>query len=121
MDVLLSSDQAWTSTSGFDTVDDDDGVRLTECAEGFLQMLLAITDRYKALPQPGHRLQFLDLQLDLLDEFRIRLLQLARQEKFLGLLAKSSQPNICAILNTVAAVVNVLNDWTDLPVIASLK
>lgn len=27
-------------------------------------------DRYEALPQPGHRLQFLELQLELLDDFR---------------------------------------------------
>ena len=30
----------------------DRGVCLTECGEGFLQMLLAMTDRYKTLPQP---------------------------------------------------------------------
>lgn len=57
MDVLLASDKAWSCVSvgdGLETEDDDD-VRLTECGEGFLQMLLAITDRYKILPQPGHK------------------------------------------------------------------
>lgn len=54
MDVLLSSDQAWTCTCG-DMADADDESRITECGEGFLQMLLAITDRYKILPQPGHK------------------------------------------------------------------
>ena len=122
MDVLLSSEKTWSCVGGYDGTEEDDGVRLTHCAEGFLQMLLAITDRYKTLPQPGHRLQFLDLQLDLLDEFRIRLLQLARQDAFLDLqaLAKNSSNNICAILNTVSAVVNVLTDWSDLPVIKIL-
>ena len=61
------------------------------------------------------RLRFLDLQLELLDEFRIRLLQLARQDKFHDMFDKTC-PNICTILNTVAAVINVLNDWADLPV-----
>lgn len=66
-----------------------------------------------------NRLQFLDLQLELLDEFRIRLLQLARQDQFNEFFLNRSSPNICPILNTLAAVVNVLDDWTDLPVIFS--
>lgn len=55
MDDLLSSDKAWTCASLGDGADDEDDVRITECGEGFLQMLLAITDRYKILPQPGHK------------------------------------------------------------------
>lgn len=55
MDILLSSETAWSSTTGDDNSEMDDDVRLTECGEGFLQMLLAITDRYKILPQPGHK------------------------------------------------------------------
>nr|CAG4641615.1 EOG090X04F1 [Eurycercus lamellatus] len=119
MDVLLSSDRAWVSSGGDGTEVDDD-VRLTECGEGFLQMVLAITDRYKILPQPGHKLQFVDLQLELLDEFRIRLLQLARQDKFQELFVSKTSPNISPILNTVSAVVNVLDDWTDLPFFVQL-
>nr|CAG4638383.1 EOG090X04F1 [Cyclestheria hislopi] len=114
MDVLLSSETAWASVVDQDSSDVDEEVCLTECGEGFLQMLLAMTDRYKILPQPGHRLQFLDLQLELLDEFRVRLLQLARQERSYDTYTKSSV-NICPILNTVAAVSSVLKDWTDLP------
>ena len=63
-----------------------------------------------------YRLQFLDLQLELLDEFRVRLLQLARQDKFQELFVSKSSPNISPILNTLAAIVNVLDDWADLPV-----
>jgi len=111
MDVLLSEEKAWSSVNGVDDTEIDD-VRLTECGEGFLQMLMAITDRYKILPQPGHKLQFLDLQLELLDEFRIRLLQLARLEKFQDMFTKMS-PNICPILNTLGAIIDILNDWTD--------
>nr|CAG4650896.1 EOG090X04F1 [Simocephalus serrulatus] len=120
MDDLLSSDKAWTSSSLGDGADGEDDVRITECGEGFLQMLLAITDRYKILPQPGHKLQFLDLQLELLDEFRIRLLQLARQDKYQEFFANRSSPNISPILNTLTAVINVLDDWTDLPFFVQL-
>lgn len=55
MDVLLGSDKAWRCVSVGDDPDTGDDVRLTECGEGFLQMLLAITDRYKILPQPRHK------------------------------------------------------------------
>ena len=65
----------------------------------------------------NNRLQFLELQLELLDEFRVRLLQLARQDKFQELFVSKSSPNISPILNTLAAIVNVLDDWADLPVI----
>lgn len=120
MDILLISDTAWTCVSVDDSLEAEDDVRLTECGEGFLQMLLAITDRYKILPQPGHKLQFLDLQLELLDEFRIRLLQLAGQSKFHELFANRSSPNISPFLNTLTAVINVLDDWADLPFFVQL-
>ncbi|KAM3964419.1 RAD50 interactor 1 [Aphomia sociella] len=45
-------------------------------ADWFISLLKTIEDRYAVLPQPGHRLQFLELQLELLEEWRVRLTQL---------------------------------------------
>ncbi|CAH2246959.1 RAD50-interacting protein 1 [Pararge aegeria] len=45
-------------------------------ADWFIALLKTIEDRYSMLPQPGHRLQFLELQLELIEEWRIRLTQL---------------------------------------------
>ncbi|XP_052740464.1 RAD50-interacting protein 1 [Bicyclus anynana] len=45
-------------------------------ADWFITLLKTIEDRYAMLPQPGHRLQFLELQLELIEEWRIRLTQL---------------------------------------------
>ncbi|XP_034830653.1 RAD50-interacting protein 1 [Maniola hyperantus] len=45
-------------------------------ADWFIALLKTIEDRYAMLPQPGHRLQFLELQLELIEEWRIRLTQL---------------------------------------------
>ncbi|XP_030035730.1 RAD50-interacting protein 1 isoform X2 [Manduca sexta] len=45
-------------------------------ADWFVSLLKTIEDRYAALPQPGHRLQFLELQLELIEEWRVRLMQL---------------------------------------------
>ena len=51
-----------------------------QLADGVLTMLQAMTERYLLLPEPGQRLQFLELQLELLDDLRVRLLQLLRNE-----------------------------------------
>ncbi|XP_068631637.1 RAD50-interacting protein 1 [Battus philenor] len=45
-------------------------------ADWFIALLKTIEDRYSMLPEPGHRLQFLELQLELIEEWRIRLTQL---------------------------------------------
>lgn len=49
MDVMLSSETAWSTISG---LDDD---KVTEVAHTFLALLSTMTDRYALLPQPGHR------------------------------------------------------------------
>lgn len=54
MDDLLSSESAW-STVLTEAEEMEEESKLTNCGEAFLQMLLAITDRYKILPQPGQR------------------------------------------------------------------
>ncbi|XP_060856696.1 RAD50-interacting protein 1 [Metopolophium dirhodum] len=43
---------------------------MTVCADGFLTLLNTMSDRYSILRQPRHKLQFLKLQTDLLEEFR---------------------------------------------------
>lgn len=45
-------------------------------ADWFATMLKTIEERYALLPQPGHKLQFLELQQELLEEWRVRLMQL---------------------------------------------
>ncbi|XP_022164709.1 RAD50-interacting protein 1 [Myzus persicae] len=43
---------------------------MTVCADSFLTLLNTMSDRYSVLRQPRHKLQFLKLQTDLLEEFR---------------------------------------------------
>nr|CAG4640783.1 EOG090X04F1 [Eulimnadia texana] len=113
LDILLDDESAWSYIIDSEA-ENSEAVRLTKSVEGFLQILLAITDRYKCLPQPGHKMQFLELQLELLDEFRVRLLQMAREEK-LHSFPHMDSSRFCAILNSVAAVVAAMDDWSDLP------
>ncbi|XP_034181746.1 RAD50 interactor 1 isoform X1 [Osmia lignaria lignaria] len=107
MDVILSSSTAWEKLINSDS----DDMKVTECADAFLTLLTTISDRYKHLPQPGHRLQFLELQLELIDDWRIRLLQLLCENYehlsyhvFLTSL-------IPCILNTLHYVATVLEEW----------
>lgn len=109
LDTLEKMDRILGSATAFDTLvsGDVDENHVTECADGFLTLLSTITERYETLPQPGHKLQFLQLQLDLIDDFRVRLLQMLREENLEPLTSKF--PNI---LNTVNYVRNVLEEWS---------
>uniref|UniRef100_A0A2P2HZB4 RAD50-interacting protein 1-like n=1 Tax=Hirondellea gigas TaxID=1518452 RepID=A0A2P2HZB4_9CRUS len=101
MDELVSMDGAWVS-------EDEGGV--SACGEQLVTLLQGITDRYKSLPQPGQRLQFLDVQLDVLDEYRVRGVQLSRELRHSPVL--SHYP---AILNTLYHVAETLAAWGDMP------
>lgn len=90
----------------FQPISTDDDNLITTCADNFMTLLQTITERYELLPQPGHRLQFLELQLELLDDFRVRLLQLVNAET--GNVVESKLPMIA---NTLYYIENVLVDW----------
>lgn len=103
MDAMLPPN----SLDSFEPLTSDvDDLKITTCADAFITLLQTITDRYESLPQPGHRLQFLSLQLELLDDFRVRLLQLANAEE--GDVIESTIP---AIANSIYYIENVLADW----------
>lgn len=105
MDAMLSP-SIMDSFQPITTELEIDEIKITICADTFVTLLQTMTDRYEALPQPGHRLQFLELQLELLDDFRVRLLQLVNAET--GDIIESRIPMIA---NTVYYVENVLIDW----------
>ncbi|XP_039306854.1 RAD50-interacting protein 1 isoform X3 [Solenopsis invicta] len=102
MDAILNSNTAWERLMGHDI----DDMKVTECADAFLTLLTTISDRYKHLPQPGHRLQFLELQLELIDDWRVRLLQLLHENYEDPL--TSLMPYI---LNTLHYVATILEEW----------
>ena len=60
----------------------------------------------KFFKRRGERLQFLDFQLDLIDEFRLRLAQLKRDDS-----ADALNSDLPAILNTVHYICSVLLEW----------
>ncbi|XP_021575108.1 RAD50-interacting protein 1 isoform X2 [Carlito syrichta] len=106
MDSMLSSEAAWVSQ--YKDITDVDELKVPDCAETFMTLLLVITDRYKNLPTASRKLQFLELQKDLVDDFRIRLTQVMKEETRAPLGFR-----YCAILNAVNYIATVLADWAD--------
>ncbi|XP_012815454.1 RAD50-interacting protein 1 isoform X2 [Xenopus tropicalis] len=106
MDSMLSAEAAWTSQ--YKDISDVDEMKVPDSAETFMTLLLVITDRYRNLPTASRKLKFLELQKDLVDDFRIRLTQVMKEE--------SRDPlgfRYCAILNAVNYIATVLGDWAD--------
>uniref|UniRef100_A0A8C6NJB4 RAD50-interacting protein 1 n=1 Tax=Nothobranchius furzeri TaxID=105023 RepID=A0A8C6NJB4_NOTFU len=106
MDAMLSAEGAWTSQ--YKDISDMDELNAPECAETFMTLLQVITERYQALPSPAAQLKFLELQKELVDDFRIRLTQVMKEESRFPLGAR-----YCAILNAVNYISTILRDWGD--------
>ncbi|XP_047448213.1 RAD50-interacting protein 1 isoform X2 [Mugil cephalus] len=106
MDAMLSTEGAWNSQ--YRDVSDIDELKAPDCAETFMTLLQAITERYRALPCPSAQLKFLGLQKELVDDFRIRLTQVMKEESRCPLGVR-----YCAILNAVNYISTILGHWGD--------
>lgn len=69
---------------------------------------IRLLERYRALPCPRAQLSFLALQKELVDDFRIRLTQVMKEES-----RQPLSPRYCAILNAANYISTVLSDWGD--------
>ena len=80
LDTLLSD----TQTCWKPEISDEPSFKfIPKSADVFLTMLDCITNRYSSVPSLDHKRQFFFLQLELLDEFQTRLMQLKNQQKCL--------------------------------------
>lgn len=96
--TITSPLTAATMTSNDDL--DMDELKIPKCADQFARLLEAIKERYCILPQPHHQLQFLELQVELIDNFRRRLVQL-----------HNTSVNTLNILNAIFYITSVLREW----------
>lgn len=76
-------------------------LKIPKCADQFARLLEAIKERYCILPQPKHQKQFLELQIELIDDFRQRLLQLHKEYSATTL----------NVLNAIFYITAVLQEW----------
>ena len=106
--VLAGGEAAWQLEPGEGQV--------SRAADSFLAILLSVTERYKYLAVSQHRLDFLELQLQLVEDFRLRLVQLMRSEQEDPLVS-----NFCPILCTVDHLTGVLGTWAETPFFLQLE
>ena len=104
LDNLLSD---WENCWKAEITDDNRLKFIPKSANIFLTLLDCISNRYKKLPSFEHRKQFFHLQLELMDEFRTRLMQLKNQEKIIPL-----NESFIGILNSAHYVIQVLTQWS---------
>ncbi|XP_055379925.1 RINT1-like protein [Condylostylus longicornis] len=97
MDCVLQGDSPWMLIDSSNMEE----LKIPKCADQFIRLLDSIKDRYSALTQPGHQLQFLNLQLELIDNFRLRLVQLYG----------SGAVGTTSILNAINYINAVLKEW----------
>lgn len=72
MDAMLKTGTPWE----FIDPSNMDEMKIPKCADQFIRLLFAIKERYCILTDVEHQLKFLNLQLELIDSFRRRLVQL---------------------------------------------
>lgn len=93
--------EIWSCSYG-----DVDSMKPPNCAESFILMVKAITDRYSSLPYPSKKLRFVHLQLELINDFHLRLCQIIRDE------AKTPfSKSYLGALNTVNYIIFILDEW----------
>lgn len=99
MDTILTTGTPWE----FIDPGSFEELKIPKCADQFIRLLDAIRERYCCLPQPGHQLQFLHLQLELIDNFRQRLVQLHN--------STVNNVSTTKILNVINYLNSVLREW----------
>lgn len=99
MDAILTTGVPWS----FIDPDNLEDLKIPKCADQFIRLLDAIRERYCNLPQPGHQLQFLNLQLELIESFRRRLVQLHN--------SPVDNVSTTMVLNAINYLNSVLREW----------
>lgn len=99
MDYILES------TGAFELLGpaNEEKLKIPRCADQFIRLLEAVRERYSNLPQPRHRLQFLDLQIELVDTFQQRMVELLNDPE--------TDVNRVQVLNALNYVIFVLQEW----------
>lgn len=99
MDSILQQETSFECLEPSNT----EKLKIPKCADQFIRLLDAIRERYCNLPQPSHRIKFLHLQMELIDNFQRRLVQLHNNS--------TNNVNTVHILNALNYVIFVLREW----------
>ncbi|XP_065905193.1 RAD50-interacting protein 1-like isoform X2 [Dysidea avara] len=107
IDSIARAPLAWDLQ--YKEVVDVDASKVTVCAEQLMSLMASITDRYKLLESAPHQIDFVLLQLELLNEFHRDLTDESKRESDHQPLSKQ----LAAYLNTAIYVAMVAAEWGD--------
>lgn len=111
-DQLFSLPTAWKAQY---QAEEDVDLKVPECAEAFMMVLSAMTDRYRYLECAEHRLKFVSLQQILLEDLRLCL-----QQILMARLEEGNLVALCPVINAAHYVVLVLRQWSYQPFFVEL-
>jgi hypothetical protein len=127
VDAILDSKTAWNSLSLISTnnglldqEDDEEDPMIPEAGDNFVLLIQSITERSICITDPTYKEAFIDLILELIDDFRLRLTQLTRCsiDELNDSENNSRWPfsaRFYAIINTLNYLRQVMEEWIMTP------
>ena len=119
VDSILESKTAWSAIA-VDWDSDEDDRKVPEAADNFIILLQSIIERSLVIQSSQDRQPFVDLIIELIADFHLRLSQLVRSsfsDADDGCSYWPFSSRYFAILNTVQYLIEVMEDWRCLPFI----
>ncbi|CAI4220971.1 unnamed protein product [Auanema sp. JU1783] len=108
-DILLNPNR-WKAR--YALLEDADQYCVCECAESFVSLIQGLQQRSRLLNEENAKRQFVDLQLILVDDFRQRLVQIARQAE-----SPWAEP-YPQVMNALWYLRDVLEEWNETALLA---
>ncbi|VDK75075.1 unnamed protein product [Litomosoides sigmodontis] len=110
---VLCGEDCWNNR--YHTFADTDMQQVPECTDQFLLMIEAITERYRWIESVDVQSQFLNVQIFMLDDFRLRLVHISQQ------LASPWQKPFIQILNSAWYMAFVLDEWNEVDIFIRIQ
>ena len=118
---ILSAEDAWNCISNPNIDDNLDSFKIPNCVDKFILLLQSITERFSFFADLECKSSFVKLQLDSIDDFRLRLAQLTNNPLHEDKQKWPFYSNYFAILNSLNYVIIVLEDWKYQPIFMEIS
>ncbi|VDK65650.1 unnamed protein product [Onchocerca ochengi] len=110
---ILCGEDCWNNR--YHTFSDVDMQQVPECTDQFLLMIESMTERYRWIESLDVQSQFLNVQIFMLDDFRLRLVHISQQ------LASPWQKPFIQILNSAWYIAYVLDEWNEVDIFIRIQ
>ncbi|VDM99016.1 unnamed protein product [Thelazia callipaeda] len=110
---VLCEEDCWNNR--YHNFSDVDMQRVPECTDQFLLMIESVTERYRWIENLELQSQFLNIQIFMLDDFRLRLVHISQQ------VASPWQKPFIHILNSAWYIAHVLDEWNEVDIFIRIQ